>query len=209
VSETPAGPMTLGDLIRLKKGGATYDVLEAMSPLLDDGTGRRSPGAKRWEQLQNKSLKNFPDPDTIRRVAVTLAVTEQVVMDACAISLGLTVTRSQSRLNALLPPNVDLLTDAELSAFLTLLHIQVQAHLREAGPQEAATPPRRHAATPPQGGSLNDISGIQPDRYITYPTEDLPKGQSGYPYLYQQFSVGTERQLTNTNTRCNQKLEPR
>ena len=132
--ELPPGDLSLADLIRVikgdpAKGGLRYEDLEARSPI-DPNTGKRSPGLKRLEQFVNKPMKSFPDPQTIKNLSITLRVSEQVIVDACCVSLGIKVNRRHSRLEMLLPPGVDDLDDAAISAFVALLGQQVAANKR-------------------------------------------------------------------------------
>lgn len=47
------------------------------------------PTQSRWQQLANKPMKLFPDPDTIRGIARALNVTVEQVISACAADLDL------------------------------------------------------------------------------------------------------------------------
>jgi hypothetical protein len=164
------GDMNISDLIRTikgdaRRGGLTYDQLAARAPI-DPDTGRKTPGADRLEQMVNYPLKAWPDPPTMRGLAVILQVTEQVVIDACARSLGLGITRTRNRVEALLPEGIDELPDDQIRAVLSLLHGQIQAQRREAAAQEASEDPDEPPAddpspqaSPPTGRSRRPPGG--------------------------------------------------
>lgn len=75
--------LTLGQLIDARRGNRSYEELAR------DCGG--APGAKRLQQLAKKPVRNFPDPDSIRALALGLGASVTTVVMACARSLGLTV----------------------------------------------------------------------------------------------------------------------
>jgi len=75
--------LTLGQLIDARRGNRSYEALAR------DCGG--TPGAKRLQQLAKKPVRNFPDPDSIRALALGLGASVTTVVMACARSLGLTV----------------------------------------------------------------------------------------------------------------------
>lgn len=110
--------MDLAELVRATKGDRSYaDLAHATGGV---------PGAKRWQQIATKPLKNFPDPPTIRAIAKALRVSETKVVMAAAASLGLSTSEGQSRLVELLPPAAGGLTDKQITAVLAIIDALVE-----------------------------------------------------------------------------------
>ncbi|OBJ14595.1 hypothetical protein A5622_02165 [Mycobacterium sp. 1245801.1] len=107
------GDLTLPELIRSLKGDRTYKDLEAAS----GGTIK----AQRWNQFANgERLNEFPEPRTLEAMADTLPCDIEVVILACARSVGIDVHRRQSRFVDMLPPSVDELSERSKSALLNM-----------------------------------------------------------------------------------------
>ena len=77
---------------------------KALRRLINERRGDRSnlqlsrdsggiPTQSRWQQIANKPIKLFPDPDTIRGIARGLNVTVEQVIAACAEDLELPMGR--------------------------------------------------------------------------------------------------------------------
>lgn len=96
--------MTIQELIARKRGDRTLAQLSA------DAGGK--PSAPRFQQLRAGGVELFPDPETVRGIARALRVTEWTVTESVLHSLGLAVGPSSGRLERLLPPGVETLTDA-------------------------------------------------------------------------------------------------
>ncbi len=126
MSDDPTPP-TLADLIRIAKGDGTYYDLEGRMPT-DQDTQRPTPGWKRLEQIANNPLKSFPDPGTIRNLAIGLGFTEMTIVRACCASLGIPITDSRSRLEVLLPPGAGDLPEDAVAAVLALVRTMVAAN---------------------------------------------------------------------------------
>lgn len=105
--------MNLKELIRIKKGTDTYADLTAR--------GGGTPSPKRWQQLMLDDLSNFPDPPTIKAIAMALGVTEMTVILACAESLDLEVHQPDSSFVTLLPPGTEKLAEKKTSLLLALV----------------------------------------------------------------------------------------
>jgi transcriptional regulator with XRE-family HTH domain len=125
----PSEPLTLQRLLRLCKGDLTYEEFASRMPV-DPTTGVPSPGPKRLEQIINGELLSFPDIATIRKLAIGCGVTEQTILDACAASVNITITRDSSTLQAILPPGLDELTDQEVAVIRAMLQHWVELHRR-------------------------------------------------------------------------------
>lgn len=112
-SDDGDGDLTLPELIRSLKGERTYKDLEAAS----GGTIK----AQRWNQFANGDrLNEFPEPRTLESMADTLPCAIEVVILACARSVGIDVHRRQSRFVDMLPPSVDELSERSKSALLNM-----------------------------------------------------------------------------------------
>lgn len=144
----PPEDLNLIDLIRYKKGdahrgGLRYEDLAQRRPI-DPDTGKPlGPGADRLEQIINYGLKAFPDPKSIKGLAVMLQVSEVTILDACARSLDIAVDRHRSRLEILLPPGHERLPDDVVQAFLTMLSTQIAALPDEQPPAKTTARRRR------------------------------------------------------------------
>ena len=112
--------MKIEDLLRAAKGDMEWPQLAARA------SGGK-PGVDRIEQIVQYGLKAFPAPETIRGLAEICRVTEQVVLDSCAESLGLEITRSPSMLEVMMPPGTDALPDSAVLALVSLIRAQVDA----------------------------------------------------------------------------------
>ncbi len=107
--------MNLSELIDTHRGARSY------SELSRDCGG--APTDKRLQQMVRTSIKNFPDPPSIKALAQGLRVPEVEVVLAAAESLGLDVRRKRSRLVELLPEAADHLTEEQASAVAHLLQV--------------------------------------------------------------------------------------
>ncbi|MBO0827761.1 MAG: hypothetical protein J2P24_08265 [Streptosporangiales bacterium] len=106
--------MDLAELIRRNKGERSFDTLAV-------DCGNR-PTSQRIQQIaSSRRLANFPDPDSIRGLAKGLGVTEWAVVQAAAVSVGLRVDESPSRLADLLPVDADRIPERIQDAFLSVV----------------------------------------------------------------------------------------
>ena len=126
--------MNLPDLIRAQKTvtGRTWDQLA-------DRTGG-AVSAKRLQQIALSGIKEFPEPDTIRALAVAFDVTERDIVDAVMESVGLPVHRGPSSTLLTLLSGVrgtEDLTDAEARAIVGMVRASV-AHARSDQPPAAS-----------------------------------------------------------------------
>lgn len=108
--------LDISELITSARGHRSYRDLERESAKTPNPISYA-----RWQQLATLRPKNFPDPSTIRGVAATLGVPEQVVVLAAAESFGLDVHMQRIALADLLPPSAANLTDRQLLAVLAVI----------------------------------------------------------------------------------------
>lgn len=107
------GDLTLPDLILSLKGDRTYKELEAAS----GGVVK----SQRWNQLANgERVNEFPTPPTLEAMAAALPCDIEVLILACARTVGIDVHHRQSRFVDMLPPSVDELSDRSKSALLNM-----------------------------------------------------------------------------------------
>ena len=138
--------MNLSDLIYAHKGDLTW------AELAEKAGGY--PGPKRWQQYAIKPLANFPDPPSIKAIAATLGVSEQLVINASAESLGLSVSDEGGMFVTMMRSlrGTEQLSDREVTAFVSLVRASVERAVaqREAEDAAAAAPrpakPARGAA---------------------------------------------------------------
>jgi hypothetical protein len=117
---TEAGDLTLPDLILSLKGDRTYKDLEAAS----HGVVK----AQRWNQIANgERVNEFPTPPTLEAMAAALPCDIEVLILACARTVGIDVRPRRSRFVDMLPPDVD-----ELSERSKTLLLNTARALREA-----------------------------------------------------------------------------
>jgi hypothetical protein len=109
--------MNLSELIYTAKADRSYSDLERDS--------NRTPLASRWHQLATMPLKNFPDPPTIKGLALGLRVSEWQVIRSAAESLGFKPA-TESKLGILLPPGVEDLDDDQIAAILAVIMSMVR-----------------------------------------------------------------------------------
>ena len=127
--ETP----TLADFISAARGNGTYQSLEQRMPL--DSKGAHSPGWKRLQQIVRRKangqreLLAFPDPATIRALAVGLGVHEEAITLACHVATGLTPRGARSRFETLVLglAGLELLTDEDIAMDLQIIRAQIGA----------------------------------------------------------------------------------
>ncbi|MEE2855699.1 MAG: hypothetical protein VX424_23945 [Actinomycetota bacterium] len=133
--------LTLPELIRSLKGDRTYKELEAASAGIIK--------AQRWNQFANGDRVNeFPEPRTLEAMAATLPCDIEVLILACARTVGINVHRRQSRFVDLLPPGVDDLSERSKSALLTMARTLAEAE-RGRGEQQKKAKPRSRRDIPP------------------------------------------------------------
>lgn len=128
--------MNLAELVMAHKGDMTWEHLaEKVGGL----------GHKRWQQwgLNKPPLKAYPDPPSIRIIAETLGVSEQLVIDACSESLGM-ATKDEGGLFVTMMRSLrgtERLTDGEVLAFVSLVRNAVERETaRQAAEERAAAP---------------------------------------------------------------------
>jgi len=135
------GDLTLPELIRSLKGDRTYKELEAQS--------RGVIKSQRWNQFANgERVNEFPEPRTLEAMAETLPCDIEVLILACARTVGIDVHRRQSRFVDMLPPSIDELSERSKSALLTMARTLSEAE-RRPGDQKQKPRPRRDI--PPLG----------------------------------------------------------
>jgi hypothetical protein len=122
-------PLTLARLLRLERGDRTLEQFASQMPVNED-TGVPYPGAKALERMLYYPLKNFPDPATIRSLALGTGRSEQDIVDACCRSLGIEVTRSGSLLVAMLPEQLGELDEHEIMTIVAMIRSWVSLHLQ-------------------------------------------------------------------------------
>jgi len=132
--------MKLPDLIRAMKGDRTYHDLAAAAG--------GSPGWKRWEQMVNRPLAGFPDPDSITAIGRGLGVTEDTVVRACCESLGIEVRDSGSLLVSMVSsiPGTDRLSDEEVRAIVALVRVaaaRAPRDIEQVEPPAKVTPAKK------------------------------------------------------------------
>jgi hypothetical protein len=117
--------------------GASYeDMSKAIGGVVSDG---------RLHQLATKTPSSFPrEPSTITGLADLLQVPVTTILNAFAVSLGLTVASSGSMLAISLPPGTDNLTPEDVQAIRGVVRQMVRA---------------RQAATPPL--DLDEVEGVR------------------------------------------------
>ena len=110
-----------------------------------------TPSGKRLFQLINEPLKNFPDPDTIRGLAIGTRLTSQQIVLATARSLGL-APASHDRV-AYVAPGLDRLPKSIREAFLNLG--------RELGGLNIAKVPREAESNSPAAPLTDELAGYR------------------------------------------------
>lgn len=129
--------MKLAELIRTLSGGRSYEQLEQAC----GGT----PTRQRLQQITTSDIKAFPSTDTIAGLARGLSVSTRAVVLAAAESLGIDVSTGQSRLETLLPGNVDALSDAQVAAVLQTIRTFLPEPTKPAAPNVDTTLDRRRS----------------------------------------------------------------
>lgn len=100
--------------------GLTYAELER-------ACGNKPTAARLQQMATSDTLREFPDPDSVRGLARGLRKTELSIVLAAAESLGLDV-RTQSKLTDLLPPESDALTDVQIAAVQQVVWSMLHPH---------------------------------------------------------------------------------
>lgn len=112
VGKAACSYVNLEELIRQTRGGRSLRALAEAAP---------EPSHQRWQQMAaGKPMSEFLKPSTIDSMAEVLGVRPEVVIRACAETLGYS-WETEPRLIALLPPGLDDLTDEEVDAVRTML----------------------------------------------------------------------------------------
>lgn len=112
--------VTLQELVqmRMKQLGVGYAELARRT----DGRPTRG----RWQQLgTGVGMTQFPDADTIARVAGALEIDVTTVVLACARSVGLDVRRTGSELAHLIPAGTDRISERLRDAILAVVRAAV------------------------------------------------------------------------------------
>lgn len=131
---TEAGDLTLPDLILSLKGDRTYKELEAAS----GGIVK----SQRWNQLANgERINEFPTPPTLEAMAAALPCDIEVLILACARTVGIDVHRRQSRFVDMLPPSVDKLSESSKTALLNMARTLSEAEHRQSAESEGKVDP--------------------------------------------------------------------
>ncbi|MCC3299301.1 hypothetical protein [Arthrobacter caoxuetaonis] len=112
--------LTLEELIRTCKGQRSYEQLS------QDCGG--NPTAGRIQQMATKTQHAFPDPETIKALARGLRVGTFAVIEACAVSLGISTENRTPALARLLPAGADTLTDGQINAVLATVHCFIESN---------------------------------------------------------------------------------
>lgn len=129
--------MDLAELIRQTRGSRSVRALAEEAG---------EPSHQRWQQMASgKPMTEFLKPSTINAMSRVLHVRPQVVITACAESLGYS-WEAEPRLMALLPPGIDELTDEEIDAVRTMLRaFQTSREIgRDFSWESRDTPQTRH-----------------------------------------------------------------
>jgi hypothetical protein len=145
----PADPVLVPSIASLlaqyrDRTGASYDDMErSLGGAISRG---------RLQQLVTTTPKNFPDPDNVQHLADLLHVSVTTILEAFAVSLGLTVEQRRPLLAISLPPGTDNLTDRDRMSIIGIVRQLVEA---------------RQAATAPEP----DLSAVQGVRLAEDPVE--------------------------------------
>lgn len=117
------------------------------------GESRRALGARSGIAHQTLgywfegTIQTFPDPDTMRKFAAGTGYTEQTVLLAAAMTVGLRVTQTGSQLTNSLPPGTDTLVPEDVDAIRGIVKQLVDA--------------RQQQSEPPPVPDLSKVEGIR------------------------------------------------
>lgn len=179
--------LTLGQLIDARRGNRSYEELAR------DCGG--APGAKRLQQLAKKPVRNFPDPDSIRALALGLGASVTTVVMACARSLGLTVNTGDDPTSLVIGQAAQLpagATDAIVAVAREMLKLQAVADKATASQQPDQA--RRTDEEEPVEvlGSIADTSrtATEDELYAAY-----MRGEGGFDAVTERrFRARSERE---------------
>lgn len=123
-NDDPADPVLVPSIAALlaqyrDRTGASYDDMErSLGGAISRG---------RLQQYVTKPPKGFPDPENIQHLADLLHVSVTTILEAFAVSLGLTVEDRRPLLAISLPPGTDNLTDRDRAAIIGVVRQLVEA----------------------------------------------------------------------------------